>query len=973
VTSTDGVTTTVGDREPITDSLRQLAVAHGALVHSQSFRYDSQERLSKRWDNLGLATEANPDEILAYRYATATQPAAVSGRLLVDSAAASARQAVDLLTAGGEPFSRAQLAQSGWVFDRLITRVRARGETNSLVRPGLAAASDPSALDYPTLSAGTQTVSTTHASSLGVTADSVTRFHANVSRTTQTRLSLGGGLLAAVETENGVLSTTRTLDVAQRLVGYDDQANVHWSYTYDALGRLRVVTLPDGTRHCRDIDDYGRDLRITRDGIGIVDNTYDATTGLLRTTRDSAPDGTPIRAVNVSYDPFGRKVSEQHVDLVGGATEAFAWYYDGATPASPTARTTPGLLTAVTGDAFTKLMEYRADGRISRRVLQLAGWYSVDTTLDYTEDGQERSDTTVVRAADNTVVSTTTLANQFDSYGRVGALTLGGAPLATLAYDENNQLYTATFSGGTATFTYEPLTRAKAGFAQSTGSWATQNAFNLNNRGLIDSELLSVGNQSVTRGYGYSPRAFLTSSVDAQASYQYDYDALGLPSRIVDATGDRSFTRAGNTLTVGGVEYTFDSIGRTIQRGDLQLTYGPDGQVSSAQRGTSQWSFKYDEKGQRIIKLAAGVPVAAYIPEGYLDATGLTEPIKIGGSAVAVVQAGALKLVPLDSRGSIVGNEDGTPLIPSPFGDRAQHPDLAAAIDYVQRGYDADLGVVRMGVRDYDPRISRFLTPDPLYLVQPDRCLKSPVDCSLYSYAVNDPQQYVDPSGTQERPAFAEYLQQLPPFRAQAVEFASNIVNSDSVAGKVGWTVAYLANAPMDLSEKVVGGVVEAAHNMWAGAHNLNYMNQRNISEVRTEDGQLIASRDEALLDVVSGVQTFAAPFIKAPPGALLENSAKVTLVSRIKESSALVREASKLEGLQQDAINTMQQQLSAGYMDPGIGTKYLFNGVLEARAKNGARLYFRNAGKDTVEILGKSTKANQAKVIGILQSLYDK
>jgi RHS repeat-associated protein len=60
---------------------------------------------------------------------------------------------------------------------------------------------------------------------------------------------------------------------------------------------------------------------------------------------------------------------------------------------------------------------------------------------------------------------------------------------------------------------------------------------------------------------------------------------------------------------------------------------------------------------------------------------------------------------------------------------------------------------VRMGVRDYDPEINRFTTPDPLYLELPELCLKSPVECNLYSYARNAPSLFIDPSGKEAMPS----------------------------------------------------------------------------------------------------------------------------------------------------------------------------------------------------------------------------
>ena len=100
---------------------------------------------------------------------------------------------------------------------------------------------------------------------------------------------------------------------------------------------------------------------------------------------------------------------------------------------------------------------------------------------------------------------------------------------------------------------------------------------------------------------------------------------------------------------------------------------------------------------------------------------------------------------------------------------------------------------------------------------------------------------------------------------------------------------------------------------------------------------------------------------------------AKVEIVYRIKENPALVRKAERA-GRAQDAqrsINNLVEQLSLGNRNPGIGTENVFKDVYELRGKNRARVYYRKVdGK--IEILGKSVKNNQQKVINILKKMYN-
>ena len=55
---------------------------------------------------------------------------------------------------------------------------------------------------------------------------------------------------------------------------------------------------------------------------------------------------------------------------------------------------------------------------------------------------------------------------------------------------------------------------------------------------------------------------------------------------------------------------------------------------------------------------------------------------------------------------------------------------------------------------------------------------------------------------------------------------------------------------------------------------------------------------------------------------------------------------------------------------NPGLGTKSLGKGISYARARDGARVFFRQVG-NKIEIVGKASKANEPAVINYLKTLY--
>lgn len=133
---------------------------------------------------------------------------------------------------------------------------------------------------------------------------------------------------------------------------------------------------------------------------------------------------------------------------------------------------------------------------------------------------------------------------------------------------------------------------------------------------------------------------------------------------------------------------------------------------------------------------------------------------------------------------------------------------------------------------------------------------------------------------------------------------------------------------------------------------------------------------------VLDGVSVAAAAKPGGGPTGLMSKAlpkvvAVNALTSSIKNDKRLVKLAEKAgenKGAQ-EGIAAMTDQIKKGNLDPGIGTHDVSGtkAIQEARHRNGGRLYFRKTGDKSVEIVAKSDKANQDKVISVLQELYPK
>ena len=218
-----------------------------------------------------------------------------------------------------------------------------------------------------------------------------------------------------------------------------------------------------------------------------------------------------------------------------------------------------------------------------------------------------------------------------------------------------------------------------------------------------------------------------------------------------------------------------------------------------------------------------------------------------------------------------------------------------------------------MHARYYDQNGS-FLSVDPM-LGDP----RQPQSWNRYAYALNNPLRFTDPDGKL--------------FKELWDTFVSWLTGGDKAESDRGQQIQQLADA----------GVINKDETTKPSTYREGL--KEGISTVGSE------LTKEGMI-AIAGAGIFR-------------------ITSKINADSLLIREAERAGASSQTSLDNLVTKLASGNLNPGIGTKNVFGNIFEARAADGARVYFRQS-RDGVEILAKSNKANQDKVINRLRQLYE-
>lgn len=202
-----------------------------------------------------------------------------------------------------------------------------------------------------------------------------------------------------------------------------------------------------------------------------------------------------------------------------------------------------------------------------------------------------------------------------------------------------------------------------------------------------------------------------------------------------------------------GRNYSYDANGNMLTRGNQTLTWDIDNRVTSVSiAGGGTTYMEYDYAGTRL-KKNAPTGISLYPFQGYeIDPSGIiTKFVRIGVENFASKRGTSKYFYHNDHLGSVnvITDINGTRCQLNeyePWGGVSRSEPTNPACDPTHRfngkELDPESGLYYYGGRYYDPEISRFISPDP-FVQSPD----NPQNLNRYSYVLNNPQNYIDPSG----------------------------------------------------------------------------------------------------------------------------------------------------------------------------------------------------------------------------------
>ena len=600
----------------------------------------------------------------------------------------------------------------------------------------------------------------------------------------KTERTYSGDLVASEEDERGNANTYThdSYGFTTKVVSPNGSGN---SYTYSNFDLSKVTAVKDSTVKNTINHTSGRISKVVDDEVEYRYN-YDDFGKVTKVLRGPAG-GAASEIKSVAYDEFNTAGSLGVTDAVTKVSVEYANGYENASFYDKADR----LLQVKEGTAVKETCSYLADGTLSQRIDNYSGM-----TYTYSELGNTITESykkgseqilTVSHHDDTAKMKRLVYSHSgtSDSYTQktddLGRMTELVTPLGTYTYtyDGLGRVTAKTLKSGSVTVAKETYLYTESNDSGYTSplkkritykdnSW---DGYTCDGNGLIKNIVHSPGTH--LRTYQYDGMNRLTRE-DIQghktATYEYDkagnltcrkeydYHAMSLDGETPNKTVTYSYQN-GRMTSYDGESCVYDENGNpttyrgktlTWTRGRLLETY------PSLTSPNVTWTFTYNADGIRVGKSAPGT-TTTYGVDGerivYEKTGGQIKRYFYDESGIAgMYYQGAYWYFRKNLQGDVVGicNASGTLIgeyAYDAWGNLLEEPESGIMKDnpFRYRGYyyDTSIGLYYLNSRYYDPETGRFLNEDLVSYLEPETI----GGINLYAYCLNDPVNYVDPTG----------------------------------------------------------------------------------------------------------------------------------------------------------------------------------------------------------------------------------
>jgi RHS repeat-associated protein len=639
-----------------------------------------------------------------------------------------------------------------------------------------------------------------------------------------------------------------SLGRTNQIVEVTSAGNYTTTLQYNPVGDLTNIVDHAGNSMVMFYDLRGQRVALADPDMGLWQYGFDLA-GRLKTQTDAKG-----QKIKFYYnDAAGRLTRREAWSAANQCVSTNTWAYDSSGGDAAYA-VFPGQTYAVTDDEGWQKYSYDVRNRTLKSVRYLAK-NNTSYTNQFTFDDADRL-TAATLPNDGP-----TLTNLFDAGGHLKTVAQGATNFYTAkGFNALNQLNGVNFGNGVAT-TYGYYTVSKR-LQQITTASIQSLAYKYDAVGNITNiaDGVYTGNASATVGkIQYDDLNRLMSLTNANGSFSYAYSPIGNVLTNKES-GSNSYTygtiRPHCVRNANGVDYTYDLNGNVSMRGKQHLFHDANNRLCKVWNTNGViTTFGYAADGARLWEQSGTNALQVWIGGNYEEKDGqILYHIYADGRQVCTFDKTGTNVWQYyhpDNLGSTaIQSDKGGSLIQSftysAFGQSRYTLDanlFKPSRRYTGQVLDEGTGLYYYNFRYYIPELARFAEGDDII---PD--LANPQSYNRYSYVMNNPLRYTDPSGhagwEQGLDNLADALAAASPPQAVAVERGT--VGVIKAVPKSTRALAFSAKAVAKGSAAAVketGGLIKAVTEVVESSSRLKAAEKMAASSPKAkaaEEGQML-------------------------------------------------------------------------------------------------------------------------------------